>query len=196
MISSIAIAWRRLVTVLFRPSAVAEEIRAAPASRDGAVAVAQLGVVWAVFCAALFAAGHGPSFSLLPIPKGTYYAAQAVFVVPLTLALWWLMSAIAARVAGAKDASGRAMTFAALGYAYAAPLIFVFLLVDVILYASMGFDALGRYIRFYAPIAPLWAVVAGTLVLRRALGISTARALLATAAGMIAQALLGGVLLR
>lgn len=191
----ILITWRRLVLMLVRPSAVAADLARTPPRWGGAVAVLQLGLVWAGLSAALHAAGHGPSMSLVPIPRSSYYAAQAVFVVPLTLACWWLMSVVASAVAGA-DAAGKAKVAAVLGHAYAAPLIFLFLAIDIVLYAGWGFAALGKYLRFYAPIAPIWAIVVGTLGLREALQISTRRALWATLAGMVAQVLVGGVLLR
>ncbi len=196
MMTSLATTWRRLLTILVRPAKVGEQVRQAPARADGAVAVAQLGAVWAAFCAALFAGGHSPSFSLLPIAVGRYYLWQALFVIPLTLALWWVMCTVAARVAGANTAERKAATFAALGYAYAGPLIIAFLLVDIAIYAMLGFAAMGRLIRFYAPIAPLWAVVAGTLCLRAALSLNTGRALAAVVSGMLVQALIGGVFLR
>jgi hypothetical protein len=182
--------------MLFAPTAIADEIRAAPRARDGAYAVALLGCLWSAFSLWLHLGGHAPSFVLLPIPKERYYLAQAVFVVPLTLALWWLMSTIAAALAGARDQRRRAATFAALGYAYAAPLIFGFLLVDVVIFQAAGFAALGRYIRFYAPIAPLWALIAGTIAVRRALEIGTGRAFAACAAAMLVQALVGAPFLR
>lgn len=188
--------WQRLPRMLVSPTAVAGDIRASPRASDGAYAVLQLGVAWSALSLWLYLEGHGPSFSLLPIAKGDYYLAQAVFVVPLTLALWWLMSTIACAVARAREPERRAAAFSALGHAYAAPLLFAFILVDAVIFGAAGFAAMGRYIRFYAPIAPIWALVAATRALRNALGVTTGRALAACALAMLAQALVGGVFLR
>lgn len=182
--------------MLVSPTALAGDIRAAPRASDGALAVVQLGAIWSAFSLWLYLAGHGPSFTLLPIARDRYYLAQAAFVVPLTLALWWLMSAIACAVLRLREPERRAAVFASLGYAYAAPLIFAFLLVDALIFGAAGFAALGRYLRFYAPIAPFWALVAGTRALRAALDVTTGRAFAACALAGLAQALVAGVFLR
>lgn len=190
MSSGMSIA-RRMILALFKPAALADEIEGA---REGAIAVVALGVAWGLFSLWLFLAGHGPSFTLVPIPKSHYYLAQAFFVVPLCLVLWQLMSWVALAVAGARER--RALTMGVLAYVYAAPLLFSFVLVDVVIFSAFGFEAMGRYLRFYAPLAPLWTLVGCTVALRRALSISLGRALVAAFAGLAAQAVAGGILLR
>ncbi len=188
--------WRTMVQMLFAPARVADALGERPAVWQGGGAVLTLGVLWAAFSLVLYLRGHAPSFVLLPIPRPAYYLWQSLFVVPVTLASWWVLGSVAAWVAGAARGPARDGVIAVLGVAYAAPLVFGFLAVDVVLFAAFGFEAMGRAIRFYAPLAPLWGLWVGTLAVRRRLSVSTARAWLGCAVGFVAMAPLGAVFLR
>jgi hypothetical protein len=163
--------------------------------RAGAVAVALAGFGWALLCLVLHRAGHAPSVTLLPIEP--YYLAQAAFVVPLLFVLWGLCSVVAQRVARALGGSGSGMATAnVLGVALAAPLLVLFILPDAVAYRALGFEALATLVRFTAPLSLAATLWLATLALRSAHSLSTPRSFVAGAAGVIAQAALGGILLR
>jgi hypothetical protein len=172
-----------------------QRLAAAGSLRAGATAVAFAGLAWALFCLMLHFAGQAPTVTLLPIER--YYLAQAVFVVPLLYLLWALCSLVSHRVARALGGSGSTKATAnALGVALAAPLLALFLLPDAAAYATLGFDALAALVRFTAPLSLAATLWLGTLAVRSAHDLSRARSFAAAAAGVIAQAAIGGVLLR
>jgi hypothetical protein len=145
----------------------------------------------------LAAGGHEPAVTLVPIPRADYYAAQALFVVPVLLALWTLCAAVAYRLARALGGTGSfGGTANAIGIALALPLAVLFLVPDFVAYGLAGFDALGLVVRVTAPLsfaATLWLA---TIAVGVACSVTGWRAFVAAAAGGIAQALVGGILLR
>jgi hypothetical protein len=194
MMSNLSAVGRRILRFALRPQSAMDAVANQPLPREGVMAVSFVPFVWSMFCLLLFAGGHAPSFALVPVPRESYYLAQAVFVFPVTLGLWWLMGVVVTRIVGGPSHSE--VVFSLVGYAYAAPMLFAFLLVDVVIYGVSGFEALGRYIRFYAPVAPLWSLALATVGLRRAVGATWGRALLASMAALAVQAIVGGLVLR
>ena len=163
----------------------------------GAAWVLALGVLHALFCLLLDAGGHAPSRVLLPIPRERYYLAQAAFVLPLYLGLWLLAGLSAHSLARALGGRGKLRgTLAAMGPAYAAPLIVAFVLPDLLLFALLGFEALGRAMRVYAPLAALLALAACALAVEAGARVEKGRAALAAFGGLLLQALVGGAFLR
>lgn len=164
---------------------------------NGALAVVTAGLVWAALCAVLAADGRAPTVALLPIPHDRYYAAQALFVVPVLLGQWWLASQVSWRIARRLGGTGSwAGTLGPMGWALALPLLVFFLLPDLVVYLAAGFEGLGRIVRFTAPTSLFGAVVLATRVMRRVHGLGWGRAWAAGFAGVLAQAVLGGVFLR
>jgi hypothetical protein len=149
--------------------------------------------VWAVLCLMLAAAGHGPSVTLLPIARGDYYRVQALFVVPL-VALQWIVSAVIAHRVGRTE-SLRA-TASGLGPALAGPLLFLFVLPDLIAYQLAGFAALGTVVRVTGPLMLAAAVGLSTMALRAAGAPSGGRAFWAANVGVIVPAAFSGTFLR
>lgn len=167
-------------------------------ARTGATAAATLGAIWGLFSLALYLGGHAPSVTLVPIAAERYYLAQAVFAVPLWLVLWRVASTVAHRCAvrlGGVPDQGKAVA-AIMGHALAAPMIALFLLPDVLVYATLGFEALGRAMRWYAPLGPLVAWAMASYGLKVSHDLSTGRAIVAAFAGLLAQAVVGAPLLR
>lgn len=163
----------------------------------GAIAVGAAGLVWAALSAMLAADGRAPTVTLLPIPRERYYAAQALFVVPVLLGQWWLASQVSWRSARRLGGAGTwPQTLGPMGGALAVPLVVCFLLPDLVVYLSAGFQALGAVVRFTAPLSLLGAVALATGVVRRVHGLAWARALGAALAGVLAQAAAGGLFLR
>jgi len=154
-------------------------------------------VVWALFCLALAHEGRVPSRTFVPIPQRHYYAVQALFVTPLLLLQWLVCSAISTTVARALGGSARFRETAnKLGLALALPLLVLFLLPDVVVYALWGFPALGKLVRVTAPLSFAVTMSAVTASLQTLHGLSWARAFSAAALGVLAQTLLGAPLLR
>lgn len=164
---------------------------------SGAAAVLAAGATWALLCALLAAAGHAPSFTVLPIPRETYYRVQAIAVVPILLGLWALCAAVASRVAHALGGSGDALRAAGpLGLALGGPLLGAFLLPDLVVYLTAGFAALAPLVRVTAPLSFALTLLAATFAVATSHGLPRGRAFVAAAAGVIAQAALGAVILR
>lgn len=169
----------------------------APPLWFGAAAVVLAGSIWAVLCLVLARDGHAPSVTLVPIPRERYYLAQAAFVVPVLLAQWVLCASIATRSARALGGAGPfSATAGGLGVALALPLAALFLIPDLIAYTAFGFSALGALVRVTAPLSFVATLALATGVVRRVHALPAAKALVASAAGVLGQAVLGAVLLR
>lgn len=165
--------------------------------RSASAIVLAAGAIWACFCVLLHRTGHAPSRTLVPIARADYYLYQACFVVPLLLAQWRLASAVAHRVARALGGRGEAAPLTVqLAPALALPLIVVFLVPDLVTYAWLGFAALAKLVRITAPLSFVCSVWLGTRAVQRVHRLGGGRALVAALVGVLAQALVGGVLLR
>jgi hypothetical protein len=166
--------------------------------RDVAAAGASVlwaGAVYAGFSLALAVAGHRPSFTLVPLPH--YYGCQAVFVIPWLWLLWRVCARVAhglARRLGGRD--DPKATLALAGPAYAVPLVWLFLVPDLVVYGLWGHAAMGTALRYYAAFAPLASIALLALGLARAHGLTAGRALGAALGAYVCQALIGTVLLR
>ncbi|MFW6049768.1 MAG: hypothetical protein ACODAU_01265 [Myxococcota bacterium] len=165
--------------------------------RPGLLAVLAAGAAWAALCLVLAADDHAPSVSLVPIPRARYYLAQASFVVPVLLVQWGVCVGVARTVARRLGGAGAVRPLAnGLGLALGLPLLSLFVVPDLIAYAVAGFEALGPLVRVTAPLAFVATSVLATGAVRLAHGLGVGRALVAALAGVLAQAVLGGMLLR
>lgn len=183
--------------VLFGPGRTLPLLAQDPSARSGAAAMALLGIGWTTLLLLLWAGGHGPSFSLLPIARNDYYLVQALFMLPLLTALWWIHAEIAHRICRAAGGVGPASGVrTALGFAYAAPMLFAHVLPELAAYLSAGFDAMALVGRFSLGLAALWVWALSAAALRVAHGVGLGVAVGASFAGLLVQAILGGVFLR
>jgi hypothetical protein len=172
-------------------------LAAARDARLGAVAVAAASGLWALFCLLLARAGHAPSRVLVPLPRESYYLAQALFVLPLMLLSWLLCALVAVWVGRALGGSGRfRAALNTLGLSLALPLMALFLLPDMLAYAAFGFSALGPLVRVTAPLSFVATLALAALAMHVSHALPRGRAFAAGAAGVFAQAALGGLLLR
>ena len=175
---------------------------AAPPAREATlrgalVSVIIAGASWALLCLLLALGGHAPSVTLLPIAREHYYSFQALVVIPVLAGLWVVASSLARQSARALGGSGTfRATAAGMSRALSIPLLFLFIVPDIIAYSIGGFAALGHVVRFSAPLAFFVTLLLGTRALRTAEALSTPRAFAAASAGIVAQALLAGVILR
>lgn len=164
----------------------------------GVAAPLVLGVAWAALMALLAAGGHRPSAAHgLPMSADRYYAVAALYLAPLCVALWWLLAAVthraARRLGGHADA---AALRAALGPAWALPLLLALVLPDIAVYLAAGHAALATALPFYAPLAVISCAVACTRATARVTGLGAGRAFTAAAAGLLAHALPAALLIR
>lgn len=162
--------------------------------RQGVVSLGVLGTLYALFSVLLHAKGIAARAVWLPIAPERYYLAQSLFVLPL----FFLLGLVFVRVTRA--CLGRptdpAAMFAGLAPRFAWPITICFLLPDMIVFLGWGHASLAPAMRYYGPLAPIVIVVASARWLRRETGVSVVRATLAALAGLFAQAIAGGVLLR
>lgn len=172
-----------------------------PAERTwkrGLVWVALHGVLSALFLAWLALEGEAPSGPLVaPIARESYYAWEAVFVSPLRLAMALAFAGSAHAVARKLGGSGTfEHTFERGARALALPFLTLWLLPDVVLYATGGFERLTAGVRFTAAASSVGTLVLAVLAMRRAHVLSTGRAIVAALVGLVAQAALGAPWLR
>jgi uncharacterized protein (TIGR00730 family) len=175
---------------------------AAPAPREASLraaltSVGIAGAFWAVLCVLLALGGHAPSFTALPVAREHYYWFQALIVAPTLMALWFVASQVAHRVARALGGRGAfRSTAAGMSRALSVPLVFLFLVPDLLAYGLAGFAALGPVLRVTAPLSFCVTLLLGVRALRASESLSTPRAFAAAGLGILAQALLAGVILR
>ena len=185
-----------LLGALVRPRATFLSLADEPNARAGASAVAVLGVFWALLSAYLWSVGHAPPFVLVPIARGDWFLVQALLMLPLLTALWWLFSelshAIARRLGGVGTEAG---TRAALGFAYAAPLL-VHVLFELGAALGYGLPGLRFVARISLPAAALGVAALSTIALQAVHAISRGRALGAALAGLGLSTALGSLVLR
>ena len=185
------------LAVFHSPRAALADIADRGARRDGFVAMLVLGAVHAGFSLILHLAGYAPRMGIPGFGRENHYLWQAFFVFPLYLALFWVGGLVTHGVARGFSGSGsRDASFAVFGVAYAAPMIMLFLVPDILVFEIFGFNAIGKAMRWYAPVAAIACVWLGALGLSRAHKISAGRASLAAIAGFLAQAIVGGAFLR
>lgn len=169
-----------------------------PARNRGLGWAALHGVLSALFLAWLALEGEAPSGPLIaPIPRESYYAWEAVFVLPLRLAMALAFAGSAHAVARKLGGSGTFEdTFERGARALALPFVALWLLPDVALYATGGFARLTEGVRFTAAASSLGTLVLAVLAVRSAHGLSTGRAIVAALVGLVVQAVLGAPWLR
>lgn len=185
-----------LIGVLVRPRSTFAALTAQSTARPGASAIALLGIFWTALSVLLWNAGRAPRFVLLPIDPELYYLVQGVFVLPLVTALWWVHSEIAHRICRAAGGEGSEPGVrAALGFAYAAPML-IHVLVELGVYFALGFEGLSLVARFSLPAASLWVWILSSLALRVAHHVSVPVAVGASFAGLFVQAAIGALVLR
>jgi len=156
------------------------------------------GVLSALFLAWLALEGEAPSGPLVaPIPRESYYAWEAVFVLPLRVAMALAFAGSAHAIARKLGGSGTFEdTFHRGARALGLPFLALWLLPDVALYATGGFDRLGAGVRVTAAVSSFGTLVLAVLAVRDAHALSTGRAIAAALVGLVAQAVLGAPLLR
>jgi hypothetical protein len=180
--------------VLVRPARTLRALGESKSSRAGLSAIALLGIFWSVFCALLFLGGHQPSFVLVPIPRDLYYAAQALLMTPVLSALFWIHSELAHRLSARDGTESGART--AIGFAYGAPMLIAHVAPETIAYLAGGFETMALVGRFSLPVAALWVWALSAAALRIVHGVGWPRAIGASFAGLVLQALAGALIIR
>jgi hypothetical protein len=185
------------VEVLLRPASALPTLARDPSARSGASAVALLGIAWSALLILLWSGGHAPSFVLLPIAPESYYVLQALAMLPILTALWWIHSEIAHRLCRAAGGSGEeGGVRTALGFAYAAPMLVAHVLPELVAYVAGGFELMAAVGRVSLALAALWVWALSAAALRIAHGVRLPVAIGASLAGLLVQALAGGLVIR
>jgi hypothetical protein len=182
---------------LVRPAATFRALGEQKSASPGASAIALLGIFWSVLCAVLYMHGEQPSFVLLPIARDLYYMVQALLMTPVLTALFWIHTEIAHRIcAAAKGKGTEPGVRSALGFAYAAPMLFFHVIPELAAYTSAGFETMALVGRFTLPISALAVWAFSTAALRIVHGVSIPIASLAALVGLVVQALAGSLFIR
>ena len=185
---------RSMLRIMVSPRAVIDELCDSERA-SGVAPVVVAGVAWALLCGTLYIAGHQPSVVLWPALRQHYYLLQALFVTPLLLAMWQLGAKVAALLSGTAPDSRPALR-AVFGYVLGAPLLWLLLLPDAVAYALVGHAGMGKLLRYYAPLVPLWTLVLGTLAIARASGKSRVRSALVMLLVYLLLGVIAGAALR
>ena len=143
-------------------------------------------LLWSGLCAALHRAGHVPSG---PTPVAGWYGVQAVLLWAVLPLQCWLVGRIVGRVTRLAEA-GRPI-----GVEAFATTVLCFVLSDIAAWMAVGFDELGRVLRWSAPAALIVGLGRGVLLLR-ARSVGPGRALAALLLGFLVAAVVGGPFLR
>ncbi|MEQ9074652.1 MAG: hypothetical protein RLP09_12410 [Sandaracinaceae bacterium] len=185
-----------LLGVLFTPRRTLARLALEDSAKPGASAIALLALFWSVLLVWLWMQGHAPAFVLLPIPLEHYYLAQALVMLPVLTGLWWVHAELSHRLATRAGGEGREPGVrAALGFAYAAPML-AHVLAELAATLAGGVDALRLTARISLPAASLAVWVLSSLALRVAHRTSWPASVGAAFAGLLVQALLGALVLR
>jgi hypothetical protein len=192
--------WSLFVAVLRSPRSAMEGVANRADLREGRAVMLVLGAVHAGFSLLLHLAGHAPRAGIPGLGPEGHYLRQAIFVAPLYLVLFWIGGlvafAAARRFSGAVGSGSRDGSLAVFGVAYGVPMTLLFLVPDVAVFLTLGFGAIGKAMRWYAPVAALACVWLGAAGLSRLHHIGMGRAALAAFAGFLTQAVVGGFFLR
>ena len=140
---------------------------------------------WSALCLALDAAGHVPSG---PTPLDRWYRVQAALVWAVVPLQALVADAVARRLAAVPAARGRVARAFGVG-------VLVFVAVDAVAWAMVGFDQLGGVLAVSAPLCLVGMVVLGSRGLMRA-GAPGPRAVGAVLVGLLTSVIVGGGLLR
>ena len=189
---------RAAVGVLIRPGETFARLVADPRPGLAVGSGLVLGMIWAGFMGWLAADGHRPTMDRgLPVSAERYYAIAAIYMIPLCIGLTLLTAGVAHRVARLLGgAGGWPATLATVGPAYALPLLALYLVPDVAVYAVAGHAGLAYVLRFGLPLAVLLVALRTVGALRAAHGLSRGRAWAAALTAGVAQAIPFALLVR
>lgn len=163
----------------------------------GGVAVGLAGVLWTLLSSWLALDGQKPSGPTLLVGAEHHYLVQAALLLPLLLVAWKLFgfftAQLARRLGGEGD--GRALE-AALGLTLGVPLLVLFVIPDLVMYAVGGFLELGFLLPLTGPVTALWIALLSVSAVRAIAALSWSRAFAASALGFLPAALLLGLFVR
>jgi hypothetical protein len=188
---------RHVVGTLVHPERTLTELAGRASLRHALGALLTCGLAWAALSAMLYADGHVPRVTSVPIRRTDYYLWQALFVVPLLICLWLVLGLTShgvSRLLGGPNRLRSALSV--LAFTYAVPVLVLFVLPDALIYALFGFETLGRAMRFYASLAPLATLALTALGIHIVYDLGLWRASAAALVGLVMQALPGALLLR
>ncbi|MGM0556719.1 MAG: hypothetical protein ACQEVA_10115 [Myxococcota bacterium] len=149
--------FRQISGAVGRPGSTFADLAGERAVGAGAGAMLVCALVYSSFVLWMYLAGHQPSFTGNPIPAAEYYLWQAGFL-PVWLPMAWALSASVAHGLSRVGQSGASWgaTAAPLGFALGVPLVFAYLVPEMIVFGVFGHDALVAAMRITGPVALGW----------------------------------------
>lgn len=190
-------AWQLWAGMVSSPRTALRELSRTRALGTAALGVSAAGALWALLSYLLWRAGHAPSRTPVAAWRESYYLMQAVVVVPTLLTCWAVLGAVAQVLAKKLGGSGSLRTMlTCLAPSFAIPLVLAFVVPDLIVFLSFGFDALGKLVRFSGLVLVVWELALASLAVETVHGLSRGRAALVAFVALLAQALLGASVLR
>ncbi|MDI1448536.1 YIP1 family protein [Polyangium sp. 6x1] len=194
-------AWSLFLDVVRAPRAAMAGVAARADAREGRSVMLVLGALHGAFSLLLFLEGHAPRFGIPGLGRERHYLFQAILAVPLYLVLWHIGGAVAHAIARRASPPGgegsrQAASLAVFGVSYAVPMTLLFIVPDIAVDFALGFSAIGKAMRYYAPLAAAGCLALGTIGLSRAHHLPKRTAFLAALAGFVTQAVLGSLFLR
>lgn len=159
------------------------------------IAVALWGMGYSALYLILSLAGHQPSMVRgIPVDPSIYYGCAAAYALPLCFCLAWLVGSTADAASGRRR--GWRFGFRAFSGGYAGPMLWCFIVPDLVTYAVAGFDALSLVMRVTGPLAVSLILVRTYVVSRSIYDVRPLRCVLMTAAAALAQLVPAALLLR
>lgn len=185
-----------LVRTIVAPGPLFAALAAQPRPALGLGAILLLAALWSALSLRLAAGGHVPAVGVPGLPAAHHHLVQAA-ALPLVLVLAWRASAaVADRVAtGLGGVPAAAALQTTLGFATAVPLAAALVLPDVVVLEAFGHAALAPAMRWYGPVAVLWAGILAARAVRASTHVGGWRAAAAALAGLaVAMVLLAAVI--
>jgi hypothetical protein len=186
-----------LVRTVVAPGPLFAALAVRPRPALGMGAILLLAALWSLLSLRMAAGGHAPAVGVPGLAAAHHYVVQAA-VLPLVLLLAWRASAaVAGRVAvllGGMPAPAALRT--TLGFASAVPLAAALVLPDLVVLETFGHAALARAMRWYAPVAVVWAGVLAVCAVHASTDVAGWRAVAAALAGLVAAVLLLALVVR
>ena len=189
---------RDTFAVLVKPTQFFERVQQRPSWANGIGAALLLGLVYSLFMSLLASGGHQPASNQgLPFDGSQYYSIARWYVPILFPVLALIVSGIChgwARLNAKGHPFGLSVHI--FGCAYAAPILVLYVIPDLIIFLVLGHEALSLYGLIYAPFAVVIVVVRVYQGLVKGLGCTRQTARFVTFLAGVMQAFPASFLLR
>ena len=186
-----AYAWGTVV----HPRRTFEEIARESSLAYSVSAMVAFGLLYSALALLIYAQGHRPSLPILiSVAPERFYLVEAVYLLPLTLQLWILFSALCHLFAGPTRGSFNA-ALSVLGFANAVPGIAAFWLPDFVSSVVLG-TILTVPMAVYGSVWFVWLVWLSGIGLKATHGVAVSRGALVALAAFLVHVSIGVFFIR